>query len=281
MPKVSIVIPAYNCAATLERAVRSALNQTLSDVEVIVVDDGSRDPTPALARKLAAREPRVRLLQRDNGGPAAARNTGIRDARADWIVILDSDDTLPPDSIERQLGACEREGTLWAVIDIIRRKGGVDELLPGRLPRKGALEHALVHRFPFRAVFYHRLAFERAGLHDESFRSCVDWEMHGRLLSAGVPFSYVDNPCYIYWIQDESVTKGKNFARHLRNIERIYDTYYKPQLSRSPAVRKAYAHYMLSLARHYRWNKVGWGAVARATAKALAARPAVVTELWP
>ncbi|MEP6908240.1 MAG: glycosyltransferase, partial [Pseudoxanthomonas sp.] len=97
---VSVVIPAYNAQATLGAAVRSALQQSVPPREVIVVDDGSKDDTAAVALAFG---PKVRLIQQANGGPGAARNTGIRAAASGWIGFLDADDIWLHKKLERQL----------------------------------------------------------------------------------------------------------------------------------------------------------------------------------
>ena len=102
-PRVSVVIAAYNAEATLERAVTSAAAQTVP-VEITVVDDASGDRTAALAERLCDRYPAVRILrQLRNSGPAAARNRAIADGSAPWIAVLDSDDHMAPDRLERLL----------------------------------------------------------------------------------------------------------------------------------------------------------------------------------
>lgn len=99
---VSVLIAAYNAEAFLERAVNSALQQTLPPREILIVDDASLDGTAETARALAARDSRIRLLRLgDNRGPAGARNAGIDAARGEWIAVLDADDAFLPDRLER------------------------------------------------------------------------------------------------------------------------------------------------------------------------------------
>ena len=101
-PKVSIVIPTHNRAALIGRAVRSALAQSERDIEVIVVDDGSRDDSAALLAAIG--DPRLRVVRHDsNRGIPAARNSGLAAARGEWLAWLDSDDLARPRRIERQL----------------------------------------------------------------------------------------------------------------------------------------------------------------------------------
>lgn len=101
-PIVSVVIPSYNRAALLPRAITSVLNQTFPDLECIIVDDGSTDQTVALVEKF--QDPRLRLIRLpDNKGVGHARNIGIRSARGELIALLDSDDEWLPQKLERQI----------------------------------------------------------------------------------------------------------------------------------------------------------------------------------
>lgn len=112
-PLVSVVIPAYNAARTLAATVRCALAQTGTDLEVVIVDDGSRDDTLAVARSLT--DPRVQVLSQPNGGAAAARNTGLRAASGRYVALLDADDLWLPDKLRRQLALLEAEPRVEAV----------------------------------------------------------------------------------------------------------------------------------------------------------------------
>lgn len=98
-PRISVIIPAYNAAGWVARAIESALVQTRPPHEVIVVDDGSSDDTADVA---SAFGPRIQVVRQSNGGPASARNTGIHASTGDWIALLDADDTWLPRKLELQ-----------------------------------------------------------------------------------------------------------------------------------------------------------------------------------
>lgn len=100
MPKVSVIIPAYNIAPYLPEAIESVLRQTYQDFEILVVDDGSTDNTVEVASHYA---PRVKLVIKDNGGPASARNAGMRQAAGEYIAFLDGDDSWVPDKLAEQV----------------------------------------------------------------------------------------------------------------------------------------------------------------------------------
>ena len=108
LPKISIIIPAYNSAGSIERAVKSALSQTYADIEVVVVNDGSSDATEEIVKSMADKDPRVRLFTKENAGVSAARNDGIMAAQGEWFVTLDADDYIDRDMIEALYEAVER-----------------------------------------------------------------------------------------------------------------------------------------------------------------------------
>lgn len=101
-PSISVVIPAYNSAGFIANTLQSVLAQTLPPLEILVVDDGSKDNTAEVVRGFA---PRVRLVQQANAGPSAARNHGIRESQGEWIALLDADDSWLPNKLERQARA--------------------------------------------------------------------------------------------------------------------------------------------------------------------------------
>ncbi len=115
MALVSVIIPAYNSAETLQETVESALSQTYKDLEIIIVDDGSNDGTLAIAQKLAANHPNIIVLSQKNAGVAAARNTAIAASRGHYIAPLDADDLWHPLRIEMHVKAIEEAGGNTAV----------------------------------------------------------------------------------------------------------------------------------------------------------------------
>ncbi|HYD10055.1 MAG TPA: glycosyltransferase family 2 protein, partial [Acidimicrobiales bacterium] len=103
-PLVSVVVPTHDRSALVVRAVRSATSQTVDDIEVLVVDDGSSDDTPAVLAELAADDRRLRVLRHEEArGAPAARNTGIDHATGAYLALLDDDDEWLPTKLERQL----------------------------------------------------------------------------------------------------------------------------------------------------------------------------------
>jgi glycosyltransferase involved in cell wall biosynthesis len=123
--RVSVLVPAYNSAATLPRAVRSALVQDLDDLEVLIIDDGSRDDASRVACELANADQRVRVitLPRNRGKPFAM-NTGIAAASGRWIAVLDADDWYAPDRLSTLIRSAEhRQVDLVADIQFLYDDG--------------------------------------------------------------------------------------------------------------------------------------------------------------
>ncbi|MBR7165439.1 MAG: glycosyltransferase family 2 protein [Clostridia bacterium] len=109
--KVSLIIPAYNAEHLIESAIGSVTQTPPSfDYEILVVNDGSTDHTGQLLDRLARRIPPLRVLHRENAGPAAARNAGLQEARGDYILFCDSDDTFTPGALEQAVTLCEEKG---------------------------------------------------------------------------------------------------------------------------------------------------------------------------
>ena len=99
MKAISIIIPAYNAENSIERCIRSVLNQDFKDYELIVVDDGSHDSTASIVQRFAVDDSRITLIHQENGGEMAARAAGIRKAKGTWMYFLDSDDAIMPDTL--------------------------------------------------------------------------------------------------------------------------------------------------------------------------------------
>ena len=116
---ISVIIPCYRAAATLRRAVDSALTGAPADLEVLLVDDGSPDRCPEMCDAWVKSDRRVRVIHRKNGGLSAARNTGIETARGRYIVFVDSDDFLEPDTIRRAVAEQERTGAELVIFNLV------------------------------------------------------------------------------------------------------------------------------------------------------------------
>lgn len=118
MPKVSIVVPIYNVEKYLGELLDSLVHQTFTDLEIILVDDGSPDNCGKICDEYAARDKRVKVIHKANGGVGAARNDGLNAATGEWVILSDSDDWLELDAIEKLLNSAQVNGADVAIGDI-------------------------------------------------------------------------------------------------------------------------------------------------------------------
>ncbi|WP_447862833.1 glycosyltransferase family 2 protein [Nitrospira calida] len=138
MPLVSVVIPVFNGAPFVAKAVASVRAQTVKDVEILVVDDGSTDGTQEVLRRLE-RTDGIAWFQRDHGGPARSRNDGIQAAKGEFIALLDCDDIWLPDKLEAQLvvlRARPRVGVVHTDYEVVYEDGTVEERVRARHSRE-------------------------------------------------------------------------------------------------------------------------------------------------
>lgn len=120
--KVSIIIPVYNTESLLERCLESVTRQTLRDIEIICVDDGSTDGSAAILDSWALRDARIKVIHQANGRQGKARNAAMRIATGEYIGMVDSDDYLPEEYFERLYAAAQRNDADIAVCGIIKQK---------------------------------------------------------------------------------------------------------------------------------------------------------------
>ena len=134
---VSVVIPLYNKAATLERALSSALGQAYAPAEILVIDDGSTDGGGARVQSVA--DPRVRLIRQTNGGVSAARNRGVHEAQSDWVAFLDADDEWLPGFLDQLCSAARQDPDVGTVFSNMRLSNSNTAWLGGQ--RGGRLDN--------------------------------------------------------------------------------------------------------------------------------------------
>ena len=202
-PAVSVVIPTYTTARYIGTALASVFAQTVPDFEVIVINDGSPD-TPELERVLAPYRSRIRYIVQQNAGVSAARNVGVRAARAPLIATLDSDDAWEPDYLEVQLAALAADPTLDVVYPNARIVG--DHPHAGRLymdvcPSRGPVTfEAIVTQQcnVFTSVLARRETLLRAGLYDERSRAAEDFELWVRVVASGGRIGYHRRPLVFF-----------------------------------------------------------------------------------
>ena len=194
---VSVVLPTYNRAAVLGRAVESVLAQTWPDFELVVVDDGSTDDTAVLLQSY--NDTRLRIIQHQrNRGIAAARNTGVLASRkAEWLAFIDSDDEWHSDKLEKQMGVAQMAGkgkTAVIYTSLTRHQNG----RKSRFPQQGASGHIHADLIGGNLVaastaLVRHDCFAHEEQFDERLSCLVDWELWLRL-SHYYDFYFMDEP---------------------------------------------------------------------------------------
>lgn len=220
-PLVSVIMPAYNAQDFVADAIESVLAQGYRPLEVLVADDGSTDATARVVKAFG--EP-VRYLWRENGGPAAARNTALREARGDYIAFLDSDDLWHPRKLEVQVGLMESRPDVCISggrKTHFRQVGEVEWApLPEAPPTHAVpLEKILIrNRFSTSTVLARAEAVRRAGEFDEGIFGPEDWDMWRRILQGGAGLD-LRAVLAAYRERDDSVSD--NAARMLANNRKV------------------------------------------------------------
>ena len=227
MPDATVIIAAYAAEQTLERSVSSALAQTGVETEVIVIDDASPDGTFALAQALAEQDGRIKALSLPvNGGPGAARNAGIAAATGTWIAVLDSDDTMAPDRLERMIAFARSKG-VDALLDNFQSvdnngvpigssylpEGGIDAAYSVGLRDylRGNQAEIGQPSLGFLKPIVSRAFLERTGLrYDERLRNGEDFHLMLALLAAGGQLWILPEVGYRYTARRGSVSNRLN-----------------------------------------------------------------------
>lgn len=158
---VSVIVPAYNIAPYLERCINSILNQTYSDLEVILVDDGSKDNTPMICDRMAQKDSRVRVFHKENGGVSSARNLALDHCRGEYISIIDGDDWIEPTLYEDAVQSMQKTGAdvfmFEYFIDVNgeSQRHSVDKAYYGVIDKEMAIIHSITphNRFACSKVF--------------------------------------------------------------------------------------------------------------------------------
>lgn len=212
MPLISVVLPTYNRADIVMQAIESVLQQSFTDLELIIVDDSSTDSTWSKLSRIT--DPRVRLVANTGAkGGAAARNYGAGLARAEWICQIDSDDAWSPDMLHHLVGGIERAS---AAVGVVYGSDHWIEHETGTVRRRRRAELAgYVYKRVFERDFYHhcaaairRAAFESVGGYDISLEGVEDTDLQHRLTEQWEVLP-VPEAVYLYRIgRDDQVTKA-------------------------------------------------------------------------
>lgn len=234
MPDVSFLIAAFNAEHTLEAAVASALAQRDVTVEVIIVDDVSRDGTLSKARELARNEPRLEVLaQQRNMGPAAARNRALATARGDWIAILDADDYLAPERSRTLVALAQERGSQIVADNLVRFRDDAPEIVWPLLPQRhddvpydvDLVDYLNCNRMTggdstlgyLKPMFSREFLRENGVIYEEGLHIGEDFNFVLKALCAGARFTIAPHTFYFYRAVTGSLSRRLSAA----DIERL------------------------------------------------------------
>jgi len=216
-PRVSVVIPAYNAAWCLRRAINSVLQQDYRGFELIVVDDGSTDETASIADSYGRR---LRLIRKSNGGLSSARNAGIKNAQGGYVAFLDADDWWLPGKLRLQADLMDDHPELVfcsTTTEVHSPEGELVQLWQCGTIRTTALEEIFrVNAFVAgsgSAVMAKKSALIEAGGFDETLRSLEDIDMWMRLAAIG-GYACIDTPLTAIEKRPDSMSGNLEIMRH-------------------------------------------------------------------
>lgn len=240
---ISVVVPAYNGAATIDETLRSIRAQTHRALDIVVVDDGSRDDTVAIVSAHAAADPRVRLVQQQNAGVAAARNHGARVAYGDIVTFVDADDLCAPERMERQLAALLAQGDraalsyTWSAL--IDGESVITNISQEPLFAGNVLEELCRRNFVGNgsSAMVRKAAFEEAGGYDPGLRArkaqgCEDLDLYIRIAER---HEFAVAPAFLTGYRQS----GSNMSSDVAQMHRSWKIVAADTLRRNPAMRDA------------------------------------------
>lgn len=250
---VSVVIPCYNGMPYLCQALDSALAQTLRPVEVIVVDDGSKDDSAATVRRYEKESAGlVHLVPQANAGEPAARNAGIRHSRGDWVAMLDADDWWDPRKLELQAQAAIAAGPDCVLV----HTGGYKHLPDGTVVesdlaaagrRTGWCTQALLEPVSIGhpSIMIRRTALEEIGGYDPAFRQSCDIDLYFRLSAVGT-FAFVPQHLLHYRVHERQMSSSQidQIPFHHKAVHKFFADHPDMEARIGPA------HIQGALARH-------------------------------
>jgi len=277
-PLVSVIMPAYQSEEFLLDAMASVLNQSHRELELILVNDGAKDRTLELA--LSVKDPRVRVIDQPNQGPAGARNKGLELAQGSWVAFLDADDLWLPQKLELQLAAAAgREVMVYSDYQMFQ---GDQESSPKSFTfcpwfeRQGDLYRQLIqHNFVGTlTVLLPKAVVDRVGRFNQDLFGPEDWDYWIRVAKE-VPLVYLDQP--LAWYRQHEAGISKDYGRYEQSLQKVYDTYLLTQGTKEEISFGLWLFYR-HMAHGFARQKAGRKAL-RLWRQALACRPWVKENL--
>ncbi len=262
---ISVIVPVYNAEKYLVRCIESILAQTHREIELILVDDGSCDSSRAICDAYAAKDPRVRLIRKANGGVSAARNDALEAARGDYIAFCDNDDFYAPAMLARLLELCERHDCDIAQCGLLKGNGKrlavpppqPAEVMPSRTMLENFYTRASIYIWDklYRRDVWARVRFPVGSYTDED-----QWVVH-HLLGAARRIAATREILYYHYIHPESVmNRGFDIRWATGAMDDRIDFARReglPRLLASTMVRRLYKErFLLTMNRRYTRDEI-------------------------
>lgn len=204
-PLISVIIPCYNQGRFLSETLDSVLAQTYENWEAIIVNDGSTDNTQEIANRYCLRDQRISYIYQENAGLSAARNTGVRNSRGEYILPLDSDDKIAPQYIElaqRVFDSNKKIKIVYCRAELFGRKKG-----EWKLP-EFSMERMLGRNCIFCTAFYKRSDFDAVGGYKTDMKyGFEDWDFWLSILQLGGSVFQIDRILFFYRIRKKSMLR--------------------------------------------------------------------------
>lgn len=259
MPTISVIIPAYNAEKTILETIESIQQQTFSDFELIVINDGSTDGTLAILATIS--DPRLKVFSYENGGLPVARNRGIDRATGKYLTFIDADDLWTPDKLESQLAALTQHPEAGAAYSWTAFIDENSEFLYAWEPlffEGNIYPQLLIENFISSGsnILVRRQYIEAAGRFDPTLKSAEDWDYYLRL-AALCPFALVPQYQILYRRSSQSMTSKVDVmeANCLRVIERAFQAAPSELQSLKPqSLAHAYRFYAMLCIAHITSN---------------------------
>lgn len=230
MPKISIIIPCYNYGRYIMETLDSVWQQTFRDYEVLIVDDGSTDAyTLQILREIETRFPDVQIVRQKNGGPAKARNMGVKNARGEFFLPLDADDIIHPQMLARCFAEIQKDEKIGMVYTDTMIFGDFNGVL---IRPEFDLYRLLIRNFIVVSSLIRKKAWEDVGGYDENMcGGYEDWEFYIRLSKIGYEGRLIKEPLFFY--REHGMSKNKEATeKHEKNVAYIRNKHadlYAPQ----------------------------------------------------
>jgi glycosyltransferase involved in cell wall biosynthesis len=247
MKKVSVIIPSYNKAEYTRRTVESVLAQTYKNIEILVIDDGSKDNTKEVMAQYAGR---IHFIEKANGGACSARNEGIRRATGEYVTFLDCDDLYVPQKIERCVSYLEANpdfGFVYTGVYFIDENDAVISTYDHPNSREGYITSGLIlgNFICNSTIVVRQSVLQKAGFFDENFFTPGDWDLWLRF-SVIAQAGYIADPLTKYRVIDNYIFNRLELARK----EELYmlDKFFKANPDYQSLKGKAYSNFHLRFA---------------------------------